>query len=85
MFDAAELIRARYLASDPASGLLTLKQLTSRQFEVLVFRLYSAMGYQCHLTAERNDGGETSSPPPSMRADGTAFLSNANAMRERCA
>ena len=53
----AELIRACYLAGEPATGLATLKQLTSRQFEVLVFRLYGAMGYECVLTPARIDGG----------------------------
>lgn len=57
MYDAAELIRARYVAGEPGAGLAALRQLTSRQFEVLVCQLYRALGYECVLTPERIDGG----------------------------
>lgn len=57
MYDAAELIRAHYQTTDVASAHRALLDLTSRQFEIVVFRLYSAMGYQCLLTPARIDGG----------------------------
>lgn len=57
MFDAAELIRTRYALADHAAGHATLIELTSRQFEILVLRLYEAMGYDCTLTPARIDGG----------------------------
>lgn len=59
MFDAAEIIRAKFIGlpgtnSEKIRFLLTLDW---RKFECLVERLYSSMGYETQLTPPRRDGG----------------------------
>ena len=57
--DAMALIRARYIGvpSTAEDRRLSLYSLSSREFEVLVHRLYDAMGYDAELTPPRSDGG----------------------------
>lgn len=59
MSDAEAIIRARYIGI-PASQKMRrqeLYELNSRQFERLVERLFSNMGYETELTPLRGDGG----------------------------
>ncbi|OUL17652.1 hypothetical protein BV372_34810 [Nostoc sp. T09] len=60
LYDAGEIIRARYIGT-PINQSEALKFLTSgispREFEHIVERLYSAMGYETQLTPSQKDGG----------------------------
>ena len=59
LFDAMMVIRAFYIGNPNRTGAKTafLLGLTPRDFEVLVHRLYEAMGYEATLTPSRADGG----------------------------
>jgi restriction system protein len=59
LHEAQQIIRARYIGT-PSSQIQKLQFLTSvtpREFEHIVERLYSAMGYNTHLTPPKKDGG----------------------------
>lgn len=58
--DAASVIRARYigLPSTKIEMQQFLKQLTPREFEHLIERLYYHMGYVTQITPETRDGGK---------------------------
>jgi len=59
LHDAEEIIRARYIgtASSQAEKLQFLTSISPRQFEHIIERLYSAMGYNTQLTPPQKDGG----------------------------
>lgn len=57
--DALAVVRARYigLPATVEEQRLSLLDLTSRQFEIFVARLYDRLGYSTTLTSPRKDGG----------------------------
>jgi restriction system protein len=59
LFDASEIIRARYigLPGTQEESIQFLLNLDPREFECLVERLYDSMGYETQLTPPRKDGG----------------------------
>lgn len=59
LYDAMAIIRARYIGipANTQDCIELLQSLNSRQFECLVERLYSAMGYKTVLTPRQKDGG----------------------------
>ncbi|OMF50678.1 restriction endonuclease [Paenibacillus peoriae] len=56
LYDAQVLIRARYLQNDYSPR--TLLELNSREFECLIAKLYSEIGYDVTLTEAIKDGGK---------------------------
>ncbi len=59
LYDAIEVIRAKFIGLPGTRGesINLLKNLSSRDFEHLVERLYVAMGYETVLTPKSKDGG----------------------------
>lgn len=59
LYDALSIVRSYYIGLPETSEQkrLSLYDLTPRQFEVLVARLYTAMGYETELTPPTRDGG----------------------------
>jgi len=59
LFDAEEVIRAKYVGLPKTQGdkVALLLDLSSRQFEQLTERLYHSMGYDTWLTQPSRDGG----------------------------
>jgi restriction system protein len=59
MSDAMAVIRAWYIGSpgSHAERLESLKQLSPREFEYLIYSLYRHMKYSCSLTPAQKDGG----------------------------
>lgn len=59
LFDAEEIIRAKYIGLPRTQNdkIAMLLDLSSRQFEHLVERLYESMGYETWLTPPTRDGG----------------------------
>jgi restriction system protein len=59
LFDAAEIIRAKYigLPGTQKERVASLLELSPRQFEYLTERLYNRMGYETWLTSPSRDGG----------------------------
>jgi len=59
LYDAIEVIRAKFIGLPGTRGesINFLKNLSSRDFEHLVERLYVAMGYETVLTPKSKDGG----------------------------
>lgn len=59
LLDAAAVIRAKFIGTPETRSELTayLQDLGHRQFEHLIERLFSKMGYNTILTAATNDGG----------------------------
>jgi restriction system protein len=55
--EAAEVIRAKYIQSVPGDAREALLSLTPREFEHVVERLFSEMGYKTTLTKTTRDGG----------------------------
>jgi restriction system protein len=57
--DAEGIIRARYIGLPESSGgrLVTLREITWREFEQLVEHLYAEKGYRTELTRPTHDGG----------------------------
>lgn len=56
LYDAQVLIRARYLQND--YSVETLLELSPREFECLVAKLYKKLGYEVELTQSTRDGGK---------------------------
>ena len=59
MWEAEEVIRAKYIGypHNQTEKIQALIAISSREFEHLVERLYSEMGYQTQLTPPQKDGG----------------------------
>ena len=59
LFDAAEIIRAKYIGTpaNQCEKIRFLSEITSREFEHIIDRLYARMGYQTQLTSAQKDGG----------------------------
>jgi restriction system protein len=59
LYDAAEVIRAKYigLPGTQEEAIQFLLRLQPREFECLIERLYDTMGYDTELTRPRKDGG----------------------------
>lgn len=59
LYDGLALIRARYIGApdDAEEQRLALLEMTPRQFEMLVDRLYTSLGYATQLTPPGSDGG----------------------------
>ncbi len=59
LLEAAELIRAKFIGTPESTGerIDALLDITPREFEHLVERLYAAMGYATELTPATRDGG----------------------------
>lgn len=57
LWDASALISATYLNRPSENGTAALQNLTPRELEQLVARLYTKMGYECELTQPTRDGG----------------------------
>jgi len=59
LFEAAEIIRAKYIGLPKNQGekIKLLMELSSREFEHIVERLYSEMDYETQLTPAQKDGG----------------------------
>ncbi|MFS3915623.1 restriction endonuclease [Bacillus australimaris] len=56
LYDAQVLIRARYLEND--YNVDTLLNLSPREFEYLIAKLYKCLGYNVYVTPQSNDGGK---------------------------
>jgi restriction system protein len=59
LFDAEEIIRAKYIGTPTtqSEAVQFLLNVSSREFEHIVERLYSAMDYETELTPAQKDGG----------------------------
>lgn len=59
LFDSEAIIRAKYIGypHTEAEKVRFFSEVTPREFEQLVERLYNKMGYETYLTSPQNDGG----------------------------